>query len=284
MTPQASAALASELSGAPSEAYRYWEARARQFAARGAGLAAVCSYGMPDFYNRAIALTQRRALAPWLRPAARTWSLSQPLTALDVGCGVGRWSLELARRGYGVTGVDLSAHMVERARSRSAAVAADCEYAVADASALHLARRFDLILCVTVLQHILYPEAALQAIRRLAAHLAPGGTLVLLEAAPSRPCERCDSAVFTARPVGWYVGALRVAGLRAVALRGVDPIPLKTWLLPRYRRLPAVIRLIALALATGISLPLDLILAPLSAGLSWHKVIVARHAEEVTHD
>jgi hypothetical protein len=32
----------------------YWERRAQQFAARGRGLAAVCSYGMPWFYNRYI--------------------------------------------------------------------------------------------------------------------------------------------------------------------------------------------------------------------------------------
>ena len=37
----------------------YWEERARRFAAEGAGLAAVCSYGMPEFYNRVIDLEQR---------------------------------------------------------------------------------------------------------------------------------------------------------------------------------------------------------------------------------
>ena len=34
----------------------YWEDRARRFAAEGDGLAAVCAYGMPEFYNRAIHL------------------------------------------------------------------------------------------------------------------------------------------------------------------------------------------------------------------------------------
>src|SRR5262249_43034291 len=40
----------------------YWEDRARRFAKQGYGLAAVCSYGMPEFYNRAIHLEQYLAL------------------------------------------------------------------------------------------------------------------------------------------------------------------------------------------------------------------------------
>ncbi len=264
------------LPAGPASALGYWETRARQFAGAGAGLAAVCSYGMPGFYNRAIALVQRRALAPWLRslPAGPA-GLPRP-TALDLGCGVGRWSRQLARGGYRVTGVDFSAHMIEQARARAAASGADCEFAVANAVDLDLGRRFDLILCVTVLQHILEPGAARRAIGALAAHLAPKGTLVLLEAAPARLCKRCDSEVFTARPLVWYQSALRAAGLRVVATRGVDPMPFKTWLLPYYRGLPRLLRLAALALATGVSLPLDLALAPLVAGMSWHKVIVAR--------
>jgi 2-polyprenyl-3-methyl-5-hydroxy-6-metoxy-1,4-benzoquinol methylase len=257
------------------DAVSYWERRAREFAGKDAGLAAVCSYGMPGFYNRAIALTQRRALAPWLKSAPRDSGGLARGTALDLGCGVGRWSLQLAHSGYRVTGVDLSSQMIEHARARAAALAADCDFTIANAVDLDLGRRFDLILCVTVLQHILDPRAARQAIARLETHLAPGGTLVLLEAAPSKPCGRCDSAVFTARPIAWYLSALGAAGLRVVATRGVDPTPLKTWLLPHYGRLPRLIRAAALALATAVSLPLDLTLAPLAAGLSWHKVIVA---------
>src|SRR5258707_12357444 len=90
----------------------YWEDRARRFAAEGDGLAAVCAYGMPEFYNRAIHLEQRLALAPWLkvRPGARV---------LDVGCGVGRWSRLLAARGAEGAGIDLSAPMIEKARDRA---------------------------------------------------------------------------------------------------------------------------------------------------------------------
>src|SRR6516162_6126205 len=94
---------------APCPSSVYWEQRARRFADRGAGLAAVCSYGMPDFYNRAIQLSQRLALRRWLRVDAG-------MRVLDVGCGIGRWSRALAARGASVSGIDLSPTMISIAR------------------------------------------------------------------------------------------------------------------------------------------------------------------------
>ncbi len=41
------------------------------------------------------------------------------LRILDVGCGTGRHSVELASRGYLVTGVDLSETMLARAREKA---------------------------------------------------------------------------------------------------------------------------------------------------------------------
>ena len=43
-----------------------------------------------------------------------------PCDILDLGCGDGRHSLELTRRGYRVTGLDLSEELLERARARTA--------------------------------------------------------------------------------------------------------------------------------------------------------------------
>jgi 2-polyprenyl-3-methyl-5-hydroxy-6-metoxy-1,4-benzoquinol methylase len=250
----------------------YWDERARRFALHGPGLAAICSYGMPAFYNRYIDICQRRALAPWLRKPARSAGAT-----LDVGCGIGRWSLELARLGHDVTAVDLSPRMIERAQARAREAGVACRFAVGDAAGLALGRTFDLILCVTVLQHIMDPAAAESAIARLAAHLSPSGELVLLEAAPFLATTRCDTAAFRARTTEWYAEALQRAGLRLTARHGVDPTPFKSWLLPVYQRLPAPLRLTALALTTAISLPLDWALGDALARHSWHAVLVARH-------
>lgn len=255
----------------PLVAATYWERRAREFAARDRGLPAVCSYGMPGFYNRYIQICQRRALLPLL-PASSAGA------ALDVGCGVGRWSLELATRGLEVTGVDLSPYMIELARARAREAGVQASFAVGDVVSMSLGRKFDLIVCVTVLQHILDPALARMAIQRLAAHLSVDGQLILLEAAPPARTTRCDTAVFRARPLDWYVEELRAVGLSVVAQRGVDPMPFKAWFMPHYKRLPPAVGNLALGLTTALTLPLDWALGGCLRRWSWHQVLVARRA------
>lgn len=247
----------------------YWEERARRFAGEGAGLAAVCSYGMPEFYNRAIQLEQRLALGPWLavRPGTRV---------LDVGCGVGRWSRLLASRGAHVTGVDLSPTMIAQAerRAESDGVADRCRFEVQDLSKLQVDGEFDLVLGVTVLQHILDPELLHAAVQRMSVHLAPGGRMVLLEAAPATPVDRCNTSVFRARPRDVYLALFRECGLKLRMITGVDPAPLKTWLLPHVRRLPRNLSMSLLVLTTALSLPVDALLGRRAVNQSWHAVFV----------
>lgn len=251
----------------------YWEGRAQRFAAEGAGLRAVCSYGMPSFHNAAIDACQRAALAPALRVPAGT-------TVLDVGCGIGRWSRLLSQRGARVTGIDLSPTMVAEAERRTRAAGFDglCRFQVGDLTRLDLGERFDLVFGVTVLQHILPEDGFRAAVGALARHVSPGGRLVLLEAAPSAAVTRCDTAVFRARRECDYTSAFSEAGLRLVKMTGVDPAPLRTLYLPHYPRLPRPLALAGLFAVTALALPVDLLLSRVLVGASWHKVFVLEAA------
>ncbi len=247
----------------------YWEDRAQRFAGERDGLAAVCAYGMPEFYNRAIHLEQRLALRPWLKVSAGT-------RVLDVGCGVGRWSRLLAARGAQVMGVDLSPTMIAQAQKRAVAagVADRCRFQVQDLSNLDVGEKFDLVLGVTVLQHILDPGRLRTALEAMTAHLAPGGRMILLEAAPTEVVNRCDTTVFTARHRDVYLSMMRAAGLELRALTGVDPAPFRKQLLPHVRKLPATLSLSLLALATALSLPVDALFGRRAVNRSWHAVFV----------
>ncbi len=75
----------------------------------------VCSYGMPEFYNRVIDCCQWLRVTTLARMCRRVRAFSMS------GCGVGRWSRRLARRGATVTGIDLSPTMIAQARERARA-------------------------------------------------------------------------------------------------------------------------------------------------------------------
>lgn len=258
-----------------STAFDYWEQRARRFAGDGAGLAAVCSFGMPLFYNRAIDLCQRLALQRWLR-------VRPGMRVLDVGCGVGRWSRLLAARGASVTGIDLSATMIAEARRRARAesLRGPCRFLVQDLAALQAGDKYDLVLSVTVLQHIVDPAALQAALQRMVTHLDRAGVLVLLEAAPQHAVGTCDSATFRARPRSHYLRLFEACGLELRTATGVDPAPFRTWLLPHLPRLPAPLRLAALAAATALSLPIDVPFGRRLVDRSWHAVFVLTHAAD----
>ena len=59
--------------------------------------------------------------ADFIESVALSNMRAKPELVLDLGCGTGRMTLELARRGYDMTGVDLSFEMLDVARSEAEA-------------------------------------------------------------------------------------------------------------------------------------------------------------------
>lgn len=67
---------------------------------------------------------------------------------LDVGCGTGRHSIELSRRGYSVTGLDLSREMLARAAAAAEAAGVSVEWVRAEAARFSLPERYDGAICL----------------------------------------------------------------------------------------------------------------------------------------
>jgi 2-polyprenyl-3-methyl-5-hydroxy-6-metoxy-1,4-benzoquinol methylase len=74
---------------------------------------------------------------------------NRSLKIIDVGCGTGRHSIELTKRGYQMTGIDLSDSQLKKAREKAAANDLKIEFLKHDARALSFVKQFDaaIMLC-----------------------------------------------------------------------------------------------------------------------------------------
>lgn len=69
-------------------------------------------------------------------------------SVLDVGCGTGRHSIELAKRGYAVTGIDLSSEMLARAADAAKTASVNVDWIHADATRFTLPGKYDCAICL----------------------------------------------------------------------------------------------------------------------------------------
>jgi glycine/sarcosine N-methyltransferase len=114
---------------------------------------------------------------------ARLIRTQRPAAAdvLDCSCGIGTQAIGLALEGFRVTGTDLSAAAVERARAESARLGADVRFAVADFRDLSgVGGAYDVVLSFdNALPHLLDDGDVATALASMHARLRPGGLLVV---------------------------------------------------------------------------------------------------------
>ena len=98
-----------------------------------------------DLWRKAVSPEQTQSEADFL---VKTLECASGSRLLDVPCGNGRHSLELAKRGYQMTGLDISEQFIEEARASSSAIGTQIEWVLGDMR--HVAREatFDGAFCV----------------------------------------------------------------------------------------------------------------------------------------
>jgi SAM-dependent methyltransferase len=98
---------------------------------------------------------------------------------LDVGCGPGRHALELAARGYAVTGIDISPRFLEIARTEAANRELQVAFFECDARQMPFADEFDAVISICQGGFGLMGDDDALILKRMAEAAKPGSAVAL---------------------------------------------------------------------------------------------------------
>lgn len=108
------------------------------------------------------------------------------LSVLDVACGEGFYTRQIRERGaVHVTGVDLSAAMIDLARQQELQHQQGIEYLIGDARHLQLADQYDLVVAAYLLNYAQDRDELLAMSAGIAQCIKPGGRFVTVNCSPA---------------------------------------------------------------------------------------------------
>lgn len=131
---------------------------------------------MMEFWQRIVPAELTAAQLEWIARHAR---LPERGCVLDMPCGTGRLAIELARRGYRVTGVDVSEASIDMASQLAREAGVMIELRQEDMACYEAGERFDAVLCLGNSFGYLEHRATLRYLELASAALVPGGRLLM---------------------------------------------------------------------------------------------------------
>ena len=129
-----------------------------------------------DFWRAVISDEQTRAEAGFIE---KHLQISQGAKVLDVPCGNGRLAIELARRGYQLTGIDIASEFIGEARKKSADEGVSVEWHEREMRELPWTEEFDGAFCFGNSFGYLDDLANAGFLKSLAQTLKPGSRFIL---------------------------------------------------------------------------------------------------------
>lgn len=98
---------------------------------------------------------------------------------LDLGCGPGLYSLALAKKGWNVTGIDLSQNSVDYAKEQAKKAGVEITYQIQNYLEIDFESQFDIVILIYCDYGVLSPEERKILIDKIYRALKPGGKIIL---------------------------------------------------------------------------------------------------------
>jgi ubiquinone/menaquinone biosynthesis C-methylase UbiE len=195
----------------PRKVKDFFETMAKRF-----GVQAILIPGGSQFRNLVLQKIMKKTLAPILE------SLTNK-SILEIGCGIGRWCKIISKKNS-VTGIDISRFMIFEAKKSKDN---KCSFLVADLSFLPFKDgAFDLVVSITVLQHILNQKKFMLALAEI--KRCSKADVIIVEEMWSKKITKIGSVFYPIRilPAKFYVKELSSRGFHVDCINGLTITPL----------------------------------------------------------
>jgi len=105
----------------------------------------------------------------------------KPSKILDLGCGTGGHAIILGKRGYKVTGIDRSIHMLKKAREKARNIELRIDFIEGDITNITLDRKFDAVISMFAVMSYQTTNSAIASVCKLAKKSLVAGGMFLFD-------------------------------------------------------------------------------------------------------
>ena len=136
-------------------------------------------YDHPHYFDL-VFQDETEAEVKFFRQAFERFSERNVKRLLEPGCGSGRLVVDLASRGFDVTGLDLSQSMLDYVAKRLRKKKLSADLQLGDMTSMKFKRKFDAAFCTfNTFRHLIDEDDAIKHLRSVADNLKKGGLYIL---------------------------------------------------------------------------------------------------------
>lgn len=135
------------------------------------------SYG--KYYDIIYADKDYEKECDFLEEIFQRYSKFETRSILDGGCGTGGHAIPLAKRGYEVTGIDLSKEMISIAKEKASRNGTNVNFSVMDLRKFELNKKFDAAICMfAVINYLADDKELIGALHNMRKHVQDNSLLI----------------------------------------------------------------------------------------------------------